>query len=261
MKPLRRPLGPVGTVAADRPAAVAGPEGGPMLFLHEVHQVRGTADDAFEAAYRDGWMSALAAGEAARLLWYCHHAHGTGPAYQVVTITAVADGAAWEELAGRVQHGDLRGWAADVDDLRHGVVAKVLLPVSWSPMQTVELAAVPTDGAEHEPSLYMEDTGWPHAPLDDYIAFWDRGYYQPMVARGSGLLDIQAVFQPALGAGRRKEAILLQKIVDQSALLHLLTHDTPPARKAPGQFMHEALSYRDRWESRLLRTASWSPLY
>ena len=28
-----------------------------MLFMHEVHKVRGRAEDEFEAAFRDGWMA------------------------------------------------------------------------------------------------------------------------------------------------------------------------------------------------------------
>jgi len=31
--------------------------------------------------------------------------------------------------------------------------------------------------------------------------------------------------------------------------------------KQPGTFMHDALEVRDQWESRLLRTSSWSPLF
>jgi hypothetical protein len=31
--------------------------------------------------------------------------------------------------------------------------------------------------------------------------------------------------------------------------------------KQPGTFMHDALDVRDQWESRLLRTSSWSPLH
>jgi hypothetical protein len=233
-----------------------------MLYLHEVHQVRGTEEEAFEAAYRDVYLPALGQGDEARLLWYLHHAHGSGPAYELVTITALADGAAYERLARRVQSGDLRDWAADLDTRRHRVDGRVLLEVGWSPLGgRLDLAAVPTTPGDHELSLYMEDTGWPHAPLDDYIAFWETGYWRPMVARGAGLLDIQAVFQDAHGSGRRKEAVLLQRIADHQALLRLLTTETPPERKAPGQFMHEALAYRDRWTSKLLRTSAWSPLF
>ena len=62
-----------------------------MLFLHEVHRVVGRREKDFEAAYRDGWMPSVATDDGARLLWFLHHAHGGGPSYQVVTITALAE--------------------------------------------------------------------------------------------------------------------------------------------------------------------------
>ena len=232
-----------------------------MLYIHEVHEVRGASEDAFEDAYRDRWMPALAEGDDARLLWYCNHAHGSGPAYNVVTITAVRDGAAWERLTDRLQRGDLRTWLRETDELRHGVTAKVLRPVEWSPLQDVDFTTVPTTAPEHGLSIYMEDTGWPVAALDDYVGFWGETYYPMLTSRppAERLLDIEVVFEPAFGAGRRKEAVLMQKVVDPSRLQHLLTNETPPEFKKPGTFMHDALSYRDRWESKLLRTSSWSP--
>src|SRR3954470_23880259 len=102
-------------------------------------------------------MTALTEGSdphGARLLWYTHQAHGTGPAYRIVTITALRDGAAYGRLVERVQTGDLRAWARELDALQYGSEGKVLTPLEWSPLSEVELAAVPTDpGAEHELSL------------------------------------------------------------------------------------------------------------
>jgi len=231
-----------------------------VLFLHEVHHVRGRQAEDFEAAYREGWMPELARGADARLLWFLHHAHGSGPAYHVVTVTAVRDGAAYERLVASVHEGGLRRWARELDELRHDVAARLMVQVPWSPMAGLDLSTVPTDGASHEPSLYMEDTGWPHAAIDDYVGFWESSYYGPMKSAGS-MLDIQAVFRTAFGAGRRKEAVLMQKVVDHDALLRLLTTEVPERYRRPGTFMFEALEYRDRWESKLLRTSSWSPLH
>src|ERR1700753_950603 len=92
-----------------------------MLFMHEVHKVRGRAEDEFEAAFRDGWMATLGAGDEARLLWDANQAHGSGPAYTVVTVTAVRDGAAWERLGLRIQTGALRQWMRALDELPHAV--------------------------------------------------------------------------------------------------------------------------------------------
>ncbi len=234
-----------------------------MLFLHETHKVKGQLEAGFEAAIRDGWMRTLAQGDDARLLYYAHHAHGSGMSYQVVTLTAIRDGAAWERLARRIQHGDLQAFMTQLDQLRHDVSGKLLLPVHWSPLQSVDFATVPTDARSHELTLFMEDTGWPESTLDDYIRMWDVDYYQVLSRYevGKRLLDIQACFQVAHGTHLRREAILWQKVLDPQVLLHLLTHETPPEQKGPNSYMSTALKYRDQWQSRLLRTSAWSPLY
>ena len=109
-----------------------------MLWVHEVHRVRGLEEDVFEAAVRDEWMPALAATGDAKLLYFAHLTHGSGRAYTVVTVTAVADGAAWGNVAQQVQTGALRDVAQHLDQLRHTVTGRVFQPATWSP-------AVPTD--------------------------------------------------------------------------------------------------------------------
>ena len=232
-----------------------------MLFVHEVHTVRGRAEDDFEAAFREGWMPTLGAGGEARLLWYANHAHGSGPAYTVVTVTAVRDGAAWERMALRVQKGDLRKWMRDVDELRHDVEAKLLVPLPWSPLQDVAFDEVPVDGRKHELTLYMEDTMWPHE--DKFLEYIDGcgEVYAKSLDRPESMLTIQAGFQPALGSHLRREVVLMQRILQPDALLQLLRTEIPPEYRGPGTWMHDALDLRDRWTSRLLRTSSWSPLY
>lgn len=233
-----------------------------MLFLHEVHTVAGAHEDDFEAAFRDGWMPALANDDGTRLLWFLRLAFGTGRAYQVTTITGLADGAAYERLARRVQTGDLRGWAADVDRYRHEVRGKLLFAAEWSPLQDVDLASVPADGRTHEPALFMQDSAWPHeAKLDDYLEA-ARTHYAPSLEQRSerSLLTLEAVFQAALGAGRRREVLLWQRVDYPDRLVGLFTRELPPEVRAPGTWMHDALQVRDDWESQLLRTAAWSPL-
>jgi hypothetical protein len=232
-----------------------------VLFVHEVHKVRGRAEDEFEAAFRQGWMPMLGEGEDARLLWYANHAHGSGPAYHVVTVTVVRDGPAWERLALRVQKGDLRQWMRELDELRYDVESKLLVPLGWSPLQEVDCAEVPVDGREHGLTLYMEDTMWPYA--DKFGEYIDRcgEVYSKSLDRPNPLLTIEAAFQPALGSHLRREVALMQRVHDPEALLKLLQTEIPPELRAPGTWMHDALEMRDQWTSRLLRTASWSPLY
>jgi len=236
-----------------------------MLLMHEVHKLIGRHASTFEDVYRNEWMGALARSDNARLLWYLNHAMGSGPAYQVVTITALSNGAAWETLGHRMLAGDLSDLASRLDTCRYEVTGKLLLPVYWSAMQEVDLGEVAIDGREHDLSLYMEDTGWPDAPLDEYIELWDHDYWQHMrrTPPDRKLLDIQACFQVAHGSGIRPEAILMQKIMNFSILGGLLTtkeeyHD---ADSWPGSYMIKGLELRDQWESKLLRTSSWSPLW
>jgi hypothetical protein len=84
--------------------------------------------------------------------------------------------------------------------------------------------------------------------------------YAPSLQRSNPLLDMVGAFQPSFGTGRRREIILWQRVVDHQALLGLFTTAVPARLKAPGTWMHDALEVRDEWTSRLLRTASWSPL-
>jgi hypothetical protein len=237
-----------------------------VLFVHEIHRVMGRSEDGFEAAFRDDLMPALARDDGARLLYFLRLAHGTGRAYNFVTLTAVRDGAAWHDLARRIQRGDLRTWATDVDTMRWDVTSKVLLPVDWSPLQDIDFERVPVDGGEHDQTLFMEDTAWPHAGmLEEYLTA-ARDNYAPSLSEGRhggrSLLELQAVFTPAWGASaRRREVVLWQRVTRPSGILGLLTSEVPAEHRAPGTWMHDALRVRDDWESRMLRTASWSPLF
>jgi hypothetical protein len=142
------------------------------------------------------------------------------------------------------------------------VKGKLVLPVDWSPMADIDLATVPTDGREHEPVLYMEDSAWPHeAKLDAYLEA-ARTHYAPSLEQRSerSLLTLLGVFQAALGAPRRREVILWQRVDFPERLPGLFTRELPAHVKGPGTWMHDALDVRDDWESRLLRSASWSPL-
>ena len=109
----------------------------------------------------------------------------------------------------------------------------------------------------------MEDTVWPHeGRLEEYIERSAAHYSAEMDTReqeGVAILRIEAAFRTALGAGRRREIVLWQKIVRPKALVPLVASEVPDRYKAPGSWMHDALELRDRWESRLLRTARWSP--
>jgi len=237
-----------------------------VLFLHEVHWVAGARGAEFDAAWRKGWLPTLAQTDDARLLWYLRLAHGSGGAYVVVTVTGVSGASAWADLADRVRRGDLADWAADMDALRYRSTAKILVPLPWSPLQEVSLASVPTSGEEHPLGVYMEDTAWPFPGKHPaYVATAGTLYNQQTLGRskdaGRSIIEMEAAFQPLFGTHGTNEVVLWQKVVDHQALLRLLVNETPSEITGPGTWMHDALALRDQWESRLLRTTAWSPLY
>lgn len=240
-----------------------------MLFVHETHRVAGKQEARFEDLYRE-WAALLAKGDDARLLWFMHQAHGTGPAYVFVTVTAVATSAALDDLNDRRRRGgDLHGWTAEMDALRHGSAAKVLEPAPFSPLTEVDLSSVP---AANEPPtdgvlpLFMEDTAWPHpGRFDDYLALAGSLYLETLRAAkeragGRGLLDLVGAFVPRYGSGVHREIVLWQRANNQDGLLPLLNREVPDAYKQKGSWMIDALDVRDQWESRLLRVSGWSPL-
>jgi hypothetical protein len=111
----------------------------------------------------------------------------------------------------------------------------------------------------------MEDTVSPFpGKLDAYLeaagTLYARDTIGKRMAEGTSLLELRAAFRTIVGANAGREVVLWQRVLKPELLERLLTREVPPEHRGPGTWMHEALAFRDRWESRLLRTASWSPL-
>ena len=236
-----------------------------MFLLHETHSVIGRLEDEFEECIRDEWLPALAKSEDSRLLYFVHLAHGAGLSYHVVTYTLLRDAAAWGRLVARVHGGDLANLVEKLDGMRHDVVAKQLLPLPWSAVQEIPFEEVPTEPGQHELSLFMEDTVWPYeGRLEEYIERAGAEYateYDKSFPDTPRLLEIQAAYRTAFGSHQRREIVLWQKVLEPQGLLHLLASEIPKEYKKPGRWMLDGLALRDQWQSRLLRTSSWSPLF
>ncbi len=229
-----------------------------MLFLHETHEVVAGEMDAFEELVRTTWRPLVEERGEARLCWFWHHTHGTGPSYQAVSIPAVRDWATWGALVERDRSDPrFRDWHRRVWKVRKDVTAKVLLPTPWSKIQTVDLAAPPAETHTDVPTMYLHDTGWPFpGKLEEYTtalgAVFDAQVHQ------TRMISIEACWTTAPGTGKHHEALILQKILDWERFAHLITHGETGQQR--GGWMVEGLKYRDRWESKLLRCARWSPM-
>jgi hypothetical protein len=131
----------------------------------------------------------------------------------------------------------------------------------WSP-SVGSLADVPVDADEREPVMYMEDTMWPFpGKVRAYIEAAGDIYRRALGTETAQMhMKIELAMQAMPGAGRYPEVTLLQRLSSLPPLIRLLTNDIPDSVTRPGSWMHEALDLRDQWQSRLLRTATWSPL-
>ncbi len=234
-----------------------------MLLLRETHEVMGARESQFEAMMRDEWMPSVARGDDARLLYYLNLAVGSGRSYQVITYTLFRDGAAWGRLVDRVNSGDLKSLCEKLDGARHDVQGKHYVPLPWSPLQEIALEDVPFQPQDHELSLFMEDTVWPHrGRLEEYVKRVGENYaveFDAQRTKRRQLLEIQAGFRTAYGSHQRREIILWQKVMNPEALVGLLTREIPEKFKQPGLWMIDGLEVRDQWQSQLLRTSCWSP--
>jgi hypothetical protein len=227
-----------------------------MIFLHETHEIIGGKTAEFEQAVQSAWRPAIEANGRARLLWYWQLTHGTGASYQAVSITAVRDWTAWGEIVAAMRTAPAwRRWWESCWSLRREVVSKLLQSTAWSPLQEIDLRT-PSDTATDTPALYLHDTGWPYVGrLDDYVHALGTVFY-PATATYK-MIRVEACWTVCPGTGRHHEVVLLQRILDWPAFSHLLTDGERPSR--PSEWMQEGLKYRDRWESKLLRPATWSP--
>ena len=228
-----------------------------MLFLHEVHDVVGGKMDELGEAVRGEWRPLVEERHEARLLWFWHLTHGTGPSYQAVSITAVRDWQTWGALVERsASDPRFAEWRRRVWTLRREVTRKLLVPVAWSPLQEVDLADAARGSDAEAPALYLHDTGWPFTgKLDEYVAALGSVFY-PQTQR-SKMISVAACWTVAPGTGRHHEVVLLQRIEDWEQFSRLLTRGEQGAQR--GGWMEEGLRYRDRWESKLLRCTRWSP--
>jgi hypothetical protein len=128
-----------------------------VLFLHDVHAAIGEHEIELDEAVRDLYAPTIADDDA-RLAWYLYSTHGAGDAYIVTMITALRDGEAWERLSRRVRYGDLADWLLQVDRFTYWSQSTLLVATEWSPIADLDLDTLPVGSAEHEVSVFREDT-------------------------------------------------------------------------------------------------------
>jgi len=126
------------------------------------------------------------------------------------------------------------------------------------------------DERREDPTDYgtdpVEDTVWPYeGKLEEYIQKSGEIYSVEFVKseeeKSQQLLDLEASYRTAYGSGKRREIVLWQKVLQPKGLLPLFRFEMPREYKQRGKWMLDGLQVRDQWQSALLRTTKWSPLF
>lgn len=231
-----------------------------MIYLHEIHEIVGGKKEKFSEAMRSQWKPLIERDGLAKVLWFFHHAVGTSVSYQAVSIAAIRDWQAWGTIVERfVNDPTWKKWNQDVCQYRKDVVARLLLPNPLSPLQEVDFDQVGVALDDDMPAIYLHDTGWPYpGKMEEYIEALHTVLEPQMAAVQPPVISIAATWRTCPGTGRFHEAIILSKIHNWELFSFVITLGEPTPQ--PGDWMMEGLKYRDTWESKILRTADWSPM-
>jgi hypothetical protein len=219
-----------------------------MLFIHDVHEVIGEREYDFEDAVRDVYAPAVSE-DGARLLWYLHSVHGAAPAYTIVTVTAVRDGATWHRLVQRMTGGDLADWRENVDAMRYGCTSSLLVQTDWSPLGPVDLNSINARELDERATIvFREDT------LTGDGATGLVSSIEPSDPKD--LLQCVAAFRPALAPDGR--LVVLYRAPSEERWIDAFGSD-PGERDWSGSVLPERPNGIAA-SSLVLRTSHWSPL-
>jgi hypothetical protein len=230
-----------------------------MLWLHQIHRLQPSNTDRFEQVARDQWLPAVA-GPDTRLAWFATSTRGAVHSDEAVTITGVTDGAALAELGERIHTGDLSAIATTLAGLRTGVETRILEPLDYDPLGISSVADIPPGPGRQAARSYMHDFVPP--VLGNMRGYEDmmRERYMALTEQDLSGVALRASWRTVPGGGPVPEMFNLSEIRSTQALEQLVCVEIPQEYKAMGTWMWTALAARDRWTTRLMRSATWSPL-
>ena len=230
-----------------------------MFYVHEIHALDASGAEAFETTLREQWVPALARESDTRLVWCVRSMPGTASFPELITMTAVADGAALERLGGRLRTGDLRDLSIELGGLRRSVTTRVLAPLEEFNPYSIELDDVPLirDGAPSQ--MYIHDFVVPQPGMQRIYEVQMREAFMKMLEIESLPMQMWGGFETVSGGGRMPLSLMVTSIAHAPAISNLLSESNPRVAPEPGSWMREGLKLRDTWISRLVRSVPWSP--
>ncbi len=230
-----------------------------MFYVHEIHALNAARADSFETTIRDQWVPALAAEPGMRLVWCVRSMPGTASYPELITMTAVEDGAALERLGARSRSGDLRELSSELGRHREGVTTRVLASMEEFNPYSVELDEVPLvrDGAPSQ--MYLHDFVVPQPGMQRVYEVQMREAFMKMLEIDALPMKTWAGFETVAGGGRVPLSLMVTWIAHPPAISNLLSQGNPRVAPEPGSWMSEGLKLRDTWVSRIVRSVPWSP--
>jgi hypothetical protein len=230
-----------------------------MFYVHEIHALNTARADSFEATIRDQWVPALATEPGMRLVWCVRSMPGTASYPELITMTAVEDGAALERLGERSRRGDLRELSSELGRQREGLTTRVLASLEEFNPYAVELDELPLvrDGAPSE--MYIHDFVAPQPGMQRVYEVQMREAFMKMLEIDALPMKTWGGFETVAGGGRVPQSLMITWIANPPAISNLISQGNPRVAPEPGSWMAEGLKLRDTWISRLVRSVPWSP--
>jgi hypothetical protein len=230
-----------------------------MFFVHEIHALDASEAEWFEAALRDEWAPAVAAEPGTRLVWCARSMPGSAFYPEIVTMTAVADGAALEHFAARLRAGDLRDLSAELGTHRREWTTRIVAPLEEFNPYAVDLDEVPLARTDAPSEMYIHDFVVPQPGMQRIYEVQMRVAFMRMLEIDALPMKTWGGFETVAGGGRVPLSVMVTHIAHGAGLANLLAEGNPRVAPEPGSWMSEGLKLRDTWVSRLVRSVSWSP--
>jgi hypothetical protein len=230
-----------------------------MFFVHEIHALNASRAEEFETTLRDEWIPALAGEGGVRLVWCARSIPGSASFPEMVTMTAVEDGAALERLGARCRSGDLRDLSAELGRHRLELTTRVLAALEEFNPYSVDLDDVPLVRTDAPSEMYIHDFVVPQPGMQRIYEVQMREAFMKMLEMEALPMKTWGGFETVSGGGRVPLSLMITYIANATAITNLLSEGNPRVVPEPGSWMREGLKLRDTWVSRLVRSVTWSP--
>jgi hypothetical protein len=230
-----------------------------MFYVHEIHALDAAKAEGFETLVREQWVPALANDPQTRLVWCVRSMPGTASYPELITMTAVEDGATLERLGERYRTGDLRELSTELGQHRTGIETRVFAALEEFNPYSVDLGDVPLVRDDAPSEMYIHDFVAPQPGRQRIYEVQMREAFMKMLEMDALPMKTWGGFETVAGGGRVPQSLMVTWIANAPAISNLLAQGNPRVKPEPGSWMAEGLKLRDTWVSRLVRSVAWSP--